>query len=479
MNDIEIVALEGGKKVLKAETINALAAGLKGQLLKSGDAGYDEARLLWNGMFDKRPALVVRCEGSADVINAVNFAREHQLLLAVRGGGHSVAGNSSCDGGLLIDLSRMKAVRVDPKSRTVRVQGGAALGDMDRETQIFGLAAPAGVVSTTGVGGLTLGGGTGWQTRKRGLSIDNLLSADVVTADGKLLVANKSENEDLFWALRGGGGNFGVVTSFEFQAYPVGPTVYLCCPLFAFEESARVLRAFRDFIQKAPEEFGAALLFWFVPANPYFPEEHHGKPVVIPLLVYTGDPAEGEKLSRPIRELATPLVDLTGPLPWTALQSMFDPFVPKQKQQYYWKNLYISRTDDEVIDSLIKIGATIPSKLTYLVWQPLGGGAMSRMKPSDTAFGQRDIGYMFEFDSMWADPSEAEKNIAWTRKNWDELQRFSNGGLYINFPGFGEEGDKLVKSAVGDSNYERLSKIKAKYDPGNLFRLNQNIKPAK
>jgi FAD/FMN-containing dehydrogenase len=344
MSGLEIIALDGGKKTLERETVDGLSATLRGSLLRSADEGYDEACLLWNGMFNKRPALVARCEGVADVIGAVNFAREHNILLAVRGGGHSVAGNSSCEGGLLIDLSRMKGVRVDPKARTVRVQGGATLGDMDRETQVFGLAAPAGVVSTTGVGGLTLGGGTGWQTRKRGLTIDNLLSVDVVTADGKLLVASRTENEDLFWALRGGGGNFGVAASFEYQAYPVGPTVMLCCPLFPFEESGRVMRAFRDFIQQAPDDFGAALLFWFVPANPYFPQEHHGKPVVIPLLVYTGDPAEGERLARPIRDLATPLADLSGPLPWTALQSMFDPFVPKRAQQYYWKNLYISRT---------------------------------------------------------------------------------------------------------------------------------------
>jgi FAD/FMN-containing dehydrogenase len=477
MSGIEIAALEGGRKFVTSETVEAFATSLKGKLLAPADSGYDEARLLWNGMFDKRPAIIACCEGSADVVNAVNFAREHGVLLAVRGGGHSIAGNSSCEAGLLIDLSRMKAVRVDPKKQTVRVQGGATLGDMDRETQIFGLAAPAGVVSTTGVGGLTLGGGTGWQTRKRGLTIDNLLSADVVTADGKLVVASKGENEDLFWALRGGGGNFGVVTSFKYQAYPVGPTVFLCCPFFALEDSARVMRAFRDFVQSAPEEFGAALLFWFVPENPYFPQEHHGKPVVIPLLVYTGDPAEGEKLARPIRELSKPLVDLTGALPWTALQSMFDPFVPKQAQQYYWKNLYVNRTDDELIDYLIEIARSIPSKLTYLVWQPLGGGAMSKVGGNQTAFGRRDVGYMFEFDSMWREPGDAEKNIAWTRSKWSDLQKFSDGGMYINFPGFGEEGEMLVRSAVGETNYRRLAQIKAKYDPGNLFRLNQNIKP--
>lgn len=478
MSELDIAALDGGNKVLKQETVEAFAAALRGALLRPEDAGYDDARLLWNGMFDKRPALIARCEGAADVISAVNFAREQNILLAIRGGGHSVAGNSSCDNGLMIDLSRMKGIRVEPKSGTVRVQGGATLGDMDRETQVFGLAVPAGVVSTTGVGGLTLGGGTGWQTRKRGLTIDNLLSVDIVTADGKLTVASKSENEDLFWAVRGGGGNFGVVTSFEYQAFPIGPTVLLCCPLFPFADSARVMRAFRDFVSSAPGEFGAALLFWFVPANPYFPQEHHGKPVVIPLLVYTGDVAEGEKLVRPIRELGTPLVDLSGPLPWTALQSMFDPFVPKRAQQYYWKNLYVSRTDDEVLDYLVKVAATIPSKQTYLVWQPLGGGAMSAIGPEETAFGPRDIGYMFEFDSMWTDPAETDKNITWTRQQWAALQRFSTGGMYINFPGFGEEGDKLVRSAVGEANYQRLARVKAKYDPMNLFRMNQNIKPA-
>jgi FAD/FMN-containing dehydrogenase len=477
MSGLEIASLDGSKKIIEQKTIEVFSASLRGALLRPADSGYDDARLLWNGMFDKRPALIARCEGVADVISVVNFARTNNVSLAIRGGGHSVAGNSSCDNGLLIDLSRMKGVRVEPKARTVRVQGGASLGDMDRETQVFGLAVPAGVVSTTGVGGLTLGGGTGWQTRKRGLTIDNLLSVDVVTADGELRVASKSENDDLFWAVRGGGGNFGVVTSFEYQAHPVGPLVLLCCPLFPFEDSGRVMRAFRDFVSSAPDEFGAALLFWFVPANPYFPQEHHGKPVVIPLLVYTGDVATGEKLVRPIRELGTPLADLSGPLPWTALQSMFDPFVPKKTQQYYWKNLYIRRTDDEVLDHLVKVAATIPSKNTYLVWQPLGGGAMSKIRPEETAFGSRDIGYMFEFDSMWVDPAETDKNIAWTRTKWAELQRFSTGGLYINFPGFGEEGDKLVQSAVGEENYKRLAKIKAKYDPRNLFRLNQNIKP--
>jgi FAD/FMN-containing dehydrogenase len=378
----------------------------------------------------------------------------------------------------MIDLSRMNAVRVDPHRSVVRAGGGASLGELDRETQIFGLAVPAGVVSTTGIGGLTLGGGTGYQTRKRGLTIDNLLSVDIVTADGQARVASETENPDLFWAIRGGGGNFGVVTSFEYRAYPVGPKVWLCAPLHPFEASRDVVRAFRDFMRDAPEEFGAAVLFWTVPTHPFFPKEHQGKLTVIPQLVYTGDVEEGERLTKPLRTMATPLIDLSGSYLWTQMQSMFDPFVPKKTLQYYWKNLYLKSAEDDVLDYLIEIANTLPSRHTYLVLQPLAG-AMSSIGPDATAFGPRNMNYMFEFDSMWSDPADAEKNIAWTRQKWADLQRYSTGGLYINFPGFGEEGEKLVRSAVGNASYERLAKIKAKYDPGNLFRLNQNIKPAK
>jgi FAD/FMN-containing dehydrogenase len=474
---MQVTNLDGEPTDLDDEAVAALAASLRGPLLRLDDAGYHEARQLWNGMMDKRPAAIVRCSGVADVIAAVNFARDQHLLLAVRGGGHNVAGNACCDGGLMIDLSAMNGVRVDLATRTVRVQGGATIGDLDRETQVFGLAVAAGVVSTTGVGGLTLGGGTGWQCRKRGLTIDNLLSVDIVTADGQVHVASATENPDLFWAVRGGGGNFGVVTSFEYQAYPLGPMVTLCAPFYPFDMSKQVIRAFRDFVKTAPEDFGAALLFWSVPANPYFPAEHHGKPTVIPVLVYSGDVADGERLTQPLRTLGAPLCDLSGPIPWTALQGMFDPFVPKRDLHYYWKNAYLNRDDDEVLDYLVDVAATLPSKYTYLVFQALGG-AMGRVGAADTAFGPRDMAYMFEFDSMWSDPADADKNIAWTRQHWADLQRYSTGGLYLNFPGFGEEGEKLVRAGVGDANYDRLAKIKAKYDPNNLFRLNQNIKPA-
>jgi FAD/FMN-containing dehydrogenase len=471
-----VATTDGGAAELDEQTIGGLAASLRGGLLRPGDPGYDEGRLLWNGMIDKRPALMARCSGAADVIAAVNFAREHDLLLAVRGGGHGVAGRAACDDGLMLDLSLMRGVRVDPQAQTVRVQGGATLGDMDRESQVFNLAVPSGVVSTTGVAGLTLGGGTGWQMRKRGLSIDNLLSADVVTADGQLRIASETENPDLFWGLRGGGGNFGVVTSFEFRAYPVGPMVVLCAPLYSAALAGPALRAWRDFMRQAPEEFGASFLWWSIPANPFFPAEHHGKPVVIPLVVYVGELDEGQRLSQPLRELGTPLVDLSGPIPWTALQSMFDPFVPKRGLQYYWKSTYLTSLDDSVADVLVESAATIPSTYTYLVILPFGG-ATARVGAEDTAFGRRDIPYLLELDSMWADPAEQERNLAWTRAVWADLQRYSTGGLYLNFPGFGEEGEDLVRASVGEANHRRLAAIKASYDPTNLFRLNLNVTP--
>ena len=473
---VRVATRDGGTTELDEQTVQAFAANLRGGLVRPGDPGYDEGRLLWNGIMDKRPALIAHCSGAADVIAAVNFARTHDLLLAVRGGGHGVAGRAACDDGLMLDLSLLRGVRVDPRAQTARVQGGATLGDMDRETQVFNLAVPSGVVSSTGVAGLTLGGGTGWQMRKRGLSIDNLVSADVVTADGELKIASQTENPDLFWGLRGGGGNFGVVTSFEFRAYPVGPMVVLCAPFYSADLAAPALRAWRDFMREAPEEFGASFLWWSVPANPYFPAEHHGKKCVIPLVVYVGDLARGQQLIQPLLSLGTPLVDLSGPIPWTVLQGMFDPFVPRRNLQYYWKSIYLNGLGDEAVDFLVERAAAIPSTYTYWVILPFGG-AMSRVGAEDTAFGRRDIPYLLEFDSMWANPDEAERNIESTRRMWAETQRHSPGGLYLNFPGFAEEGDSLVRASVGSANYQRLAAIKAKYDPTNLFRLNMNVKP--
>ncbi len=477
MAGVRVSTNNGGVTVLDEKTFQPFAAGLRGALLRPGDSGYDEARRIWNGMMDKRPALIARCSGVADVIDAVNFARTHDLLVAIRGGGHNVAGNASCDDGLMIDLSLMRGVRVDPHAGTARVQGGATWGDADRETQVFGLAVPGGVVSTTGVAGLTLGGGMGWQMRKRGLTIDNLLSVDIVTADGRLLVASETENQELFWAVRGGGGNFGVVTSFEFRAHPVGPMVALCAPFYPEAMGPTVLRAWRDFMLKAPEELGGAFLFWAVPEHPFFPKEVQGKPVVIPVAIYTGKVEEGERLVQPLRNLGTPLLDLSGPIPWTAVQGMFDPFLPKSDFQYYWKSLYLETLGEETVDHVVKLAAGRPSLNTMVIFLQLGS-AVSRVGAGDTAFGRRDMGYLLELDSTWKDPKASERNIAWTRQAWSDTMRYSTGGVYLNFPGFGEEGEKLVRSAVGPANYERLATLKKKYDPTNLFRVNLNIKPA-
>jgi FAD/FMN-containing dehydrogenase len=426
-------------------------------------------------MIDRYPTLIARCAGVADVIGAVNFARENGMPVAVRGGGHNVAGNAVCDGGVVVDLSQMRAVHVDPAARAVRVQGGATWGDVDHETQAFGLATPGGVVATTGVAGLTLHGGMGHLRRKHGLSLDNLISVDIVTADGQLHRASAEENADLFWAVRGAGSNFGVVTSFEFQLHPVGPTVFLCAPVYALADAATVLRRWRDFMATAPEEISSLALFWSMPADPHFPEELHGDPIVIVAAVYSGDADEGERMLQPLRELATPVLDLSSQEPYTALQSGFDPFFPAG-MRYYWKSLYVDRLGDELIDELAARAATRPSALTTIdIWHH--GGAMSRVGAADTAFGRRDAPYMVSFSSTWTDPNAADANITWARDGWAAIHSHSStGGLYLNFPGFGEEHDALVRAAYGP-NYDRLVELKNRYDPANLFRFNQNIRP--
>ena len=333
--------------------IEDLAGKVQGELIGPGDPDYDEARRVWNGMIDRRPAVIARCRGVADVVACVRFAADHDLLLAVRGGGHNVAGFGTCDGGLVIDLSAMRGVRVDPVRRTVRAEGGATWGDLDRETQLFGLAAPGGIVSKTGIAGLTLGGGQGWLRRTHGMSCDNLISADVVTADGRLLVASETENADLFWALRGGGGNFGVVTSFEYRLHPVGPMVAFAGPVYPLEQTAQVMAGFRDFVADAPDEINASATWWSIPAVPGFPEEIHGREVLILAAVYAGPPEEGEARLMPLRQLAEPILDLSATLPFTALQQLFDPFFPRGELRHYWKSLYLAGLGSEVVDEIV------------------------------------------------------------------------------------------------------------------------------
>lgn len=475
MADLQVTTSPGGKAVIAEATVTAFKASLRGPLLMSHDESYDAVRQIWNGMHDKRPALIARCTGVADVMDAVNFARTHNLLVAVRGGGHNVSGAASCDGGIMIDLSLMKGVHVDAKTKRARVQGGAVLGDMDRETQVFGLAAPGGNVSTTGVAGLTLGGGLGHLRRKYGLAIDNLQSVDLVTADGTFLTASAEENSDLFWGIRGGGGNFGVVTSFEFRLHPVGPLVTLCAAWYSVDNAAELLAKWSAFMETAPEEFSGLALIWTVPAAPGIPEEHHGKRAIVLAGVHCGALEEGARIIQPLRELGTPLLDMSGPLPYAAVQAAFDPFFPKGQRQYYFKSRYLKSLDSATIAALLPraINPPAPSVLIAL-WHY--GGAMQRVTSTETAFMGREASFLFSVDAVWDDPAQTDEVLAYSRAFLAEMEPYSTGGLYVNFAGLGEEGEKLVKDAYG-ANYQRLVALKNKYDPTNLFRLNQNIKP--
>jgi FAD/FMN-containing dehydrogenase len=460
------------------EAIAALRASLRGGLLQPGDDGYDAARLIWNGMFDKRPALIACCSGPADVIDAVNFARENGMLTAVRSGGHNSGGSGSCDDGIMIDLSAMNAVHVDPKTQRARVQGGATWGDFDREAQVHGLATPGGLISATGVGGLTLAGGIGWLRGKYGLSLDNLLSVDIVTADGVLHSASESENSELFWGIRGGGGNFGVITSFEFKVHPIGPTVMLLMPIYRAEDAPRVMRGWRDFMATAPDEIRGTLVeFATVPKDPEFPEETWGAKVMTLAGVWAGPAEEGERAVQPLRELAEPLLDFSGQMTYCEIQQLYDALFPKGVHRAYFKSTYLGGLDDGTIDEIAPRCTDRPSDLTLCsIWDM--GGATARVAADATAFGARDMGWMLSIDGVWEDAADDEKNLAWARAFWADMKHHSNGRAYLNFAGLGEEGEELLRTSYGAANYERLTALKAKYDPANLFHLNQNIKPA-
>jgi len=454
--------------------IGDLAGNLQGEVIRPGDPTYEEARRVWNGMIDRRPALVARCRGVADVIACVRFAADHELVLAVRGGGHNVAGFGTCDGGLVIDLSAMRDVKVDPERRTVRAEGGATWADLDRETQAFGLAAPGGIVSTTGIAGLTLGGGQGWLRRTHGMTCDNLLSAEVVTAAGQVLVASDTENADLFWALRGGGGNFGVVTSFEYRLHPVGPMVAFAGPVYPIEQTAEVMDGYRDFVAGAPDEINASATWWSIPAVPGFPATVHGRSVLILGAAYAGPPAQGEAHLMPLRRFAEPIVDLSATLPFTALQQIFDPFFPHGDLRYYWKSLYLSGLGNEVIDEIVARMQNRPSPMSMAsVWAL--GGAFGRVDPDATAAGERHAPFVVEILANWAKPEDTEANVVWAREFFTAMERFGTGKANMNFPGLGED-PRFVRAAVGRS-YGRLAALKRIYDPTNLFRLNQNIDP--
>jgi FAD/FMN-containing dehydrogenase len=456
---------------LDDRAIQDFAARLRGELIQPGDAGYEQARKLYNGMIDKRPALIARCVDVADVIGAVNFAREHRLTLALRGGGHNGAGLASCDGGLVIDLSRMKGIRVDPAARTVRVEGGCTWGEVDHATHAFGLATPSGFISTTGVGGLTLGGGIGYLSRTHGLTIDNLLGVDMALADGSFVSASAEEHSDLFWAVRGGGGNFGVVTSFLFKLHPIS-TVYGGPMLWPLEQATDLLKFWRDYILNAPETINGWFGFVTVPPAPPFPEQFHMQKMCAVVWCDTGPLAQAEERFKPIRAFGPPKIDFAGPIAWPALQSMFDALYPPGLQ-WYWKADFFSELNDQAIDLHAKYGAQLPTMHSTMHIYPINGAA-GRVGKNDTAFSFRDASFAEVIVGVDPDPSNNQRMIGWARDYWMALHPYSAGGAYVNM--IMDEGQEMVKAAYRD-NYARLAQIKATYDPTNLFHTNQNIKP--
>jgi len=474
MNELKVIGISGENGVLDGSVIERFRSRLHGELLRAGDEGYEKARRVWNGMIDKHPALIARCFGASDVVNAVAFAREHGLLMSVRGGGHNVAGTAIADDGLVVDLSPMTRIQVDPEGRTVRAEAGVTIGELDERTQAFGLATPMGVVSETGIAGLTLNGGIGWLRRKHGLSSDNLVSVDIVTAEGRFLTASETENEDLFWAVRGGGGNYGVVTSFEYRLHPVGPEVMFCFVFYPGDKARDVLRYMNGYMAQAPDEVSPLGVLGRVPADDTFPDERHGEQFVAVLAMYAGEVEEGEQVLRPLRGIAEPIVDLSGPIPYTEAQKALDEDYP-DGGRYYWKSANVEGMGEEIMDRLIAHAEAAPSgHSTIDVWYQ--GGAMGRVGAGESAFGDRSAPVLLGIEANWEEPRDDEANVAWTREVVEDMRRFSDGGMYLNFPGFLEEGQDMVREAYGE-NYERLVALKNRYDPANLFRVNQNIKP--
>jgi FAD/FMN-containing dehydrogenase len=448
-------------------------AAFRGHVVRPGDPDYDLHRKIWNGSFDKHPAVIVRCAGVSDVIAAVKFGRSSGLPVAVRSGGHSFPGLSVADDALMIDLSPMKGVRVDPEKRTVRVQAGVLLGELDKETQAFGLAVPSGIVTHTGVAGLTLGGGIGWIQRKHGLSIDKLVSVDLVTAEGEFVKASADENADLFWGVRGGGGNFGIVTEFEFNCVPLGPTI-LAGPVFwPMEQSGEVLRFYRDWVAEAPDELMTIVVHRKAPPLPFVPEELHGKPVVMVICCWAGDAVEGEKFIRPLKEFGSPVADVCMPKPFLTHQAMFDPaFVPGR--WYYFKSCDVAELSDEIIDITVERSLKIKSPLTsFPIWQM--GGAVSRVGDDETSFNGRGAAFTYNIGASTETSEGFDEEREWVRGFWSALEPWHEG-VYVNF--LGDEGAERVRQAYGPEKFDRLRALKQKYDPGNFFRINQNISPS-
>jgi FAD/FMN-containing dehydrogenase len=473
MGDLSVAALAGGHVELDAPALESFAAGLDGSLIGQNDAAYEEARAVWNATVVKRPALIARCAGAADVKRSLDFARRNGLLFSVRGAGHNIAGSALCDGGLTIDLSQMRTVDVDMDAGTARVQPGATLGDVDAATLPLGKAIPVGINSTTGIAGLTLGGGFGWLSRKYGLTIDSLLSADVVTADGRELTASATENADLFWALKGGSGNFGIVTSFEFRLNDAGPDLLCGLIVHPASDGQNVLSAWREFVADASDDMTVWTVLRDAPPLPFLPEEVHGTKVVVLAFVYAGDPADGERELEPLRAYGNPHGDHIGVMPFAAFQQAFDPLLAPGSRNY-WKSHNFAGIEDGLIDLLLESASNLPSAQSEIFVAQVGGKA-ARIQADSAAYPHRDTAFVMNVHTRWEDAGDDARCIAWAREFYDATAGYATGGVYMNFVSEAEDAAQ-VKAAYG-ANYDKLRQVKAKYDPGNVFRANLNIRP--
>lgn len=474
VSTIKVKMLNGGEFDLKQEILDGLKMRLKGSFFVLGDAGYEDSRTVWNAIIDRMPALVVRCLGVADVIACVRFARENNLLLCIKGGGHNVAGLATADGALMLDMSLMRGVWVDPKEKIAHAQAGCLLGDVDRETQLHGLAAVLGFVSLTGIAGLTLGGGFGYLTRRFGWTADNVVGMDVVTAEGRFVHASSDENPDLFWGLRGGGGNFGVVTGFDYKLYPVGPEVVGGFVAWPASEAPEVLELYRKLAESAPAELTLLLMLRPAPPAPWLPKDRHGTPVVIIGACYSGKLEEGEKIVAPIKSFGTPIGDILVRRPYTQLQTLLDTANPKGRR-YYWKSEYLSSIEPALCEKLIEHAAKIQSPYSAAILFQLGG-ALNRVNDDHSPAGNRDARYVVNLAASWEKVEADVANMEWARQAWTDIKQFSTGGTYINFLSE-DEGPERIQAALG-KNFKRLAEVKAKWDPENFYRTNRNIKPA-
>lgn len=472
MAQLTLAGANGTQTTVTEADVNAFAKGFKGQLIKSDSPGYDEARSIWNAMIDKKPELIARCTSTEDIVQAVRFAKAHGLLIAIRGGGHNIGGSGTCDGGMVLDLSQMKAIHVDAANKTATAEPGATLADFDAATQAHGLATPLGINSTTGIAGLTLGGGFGWLSRKFGLTIDNLIEAEVVTATGEVLKVSEKENSDLFWGIRGGGGNFGIVTRFKYKLHPVGPEVLSGLIVHPMSDAKKLLEFYREFTQTLPDDVTVWTVMRKAPPLPFLPEEWHGKEVLVFAVVCAGDPKAGEEALKPLREFGNPIADVIGMNPFAGFQQAFDPLLTPGMRNY-WKSHDFNELPDGLIDQLIDAVGTLPSGHCEIFIAQMGG-ATSRVPQDATAYRDRNVKFIMNVHGRWETAGEDEAGIGWSRRVFDSATPFSTGGVYVNFMTAEETG--RVKMAYGQS-YDRLLELKRKYDPTNLFSLNQNIKP--